>query len=86
VTQTLLHTGPPQALQALDQRALLTFGAQSGGVVEIVFAIGDTLIQGTVVLRALGGGQPVEKKPARTPLRQGAKGPLSRIRNTLSAF
>ena len=36
VTQTLIHSGRPQALQALDSGALLRLGAQSGGVVEIV--------------------------------------------------
>ena len=61
VTQTLIHTGPPQALQALDQRALLTLGAQSGGIVEVVSAIGDTLVEGTVLLRILGGRQLVDK-------------------------
>ncbi|MGO9445443.1 MAG: DUF2254 domain-containing protein [Thiobacillaceae bacterium] len=61
VTQTLLHTGAPQALRSLDQRALLTLGAQSGGVAEIVSAIGDTLIEGTVVLQVLGGRQLVDK-------------------------
>jgi uncharacterized membrane protein len=61
VTQTLIHTGPPQALQALDQRALLTLGAQSGGIVQVVPAIGDTLVEGTVLLRVLGGRQLVDK-------------------------
>jgi uncharacterized membrane protein len=61
VTQTLIHTGPPQALQALDQRALLTLGARSGGIVEVVSAIGDTLVEGAVLLRVLGGRPLVDK-------------------------
>jgi len=73
VTQTLLHTGAPQALQALDQRALLTLGAQSGGVVEIVSTIGDTLIEGTAILRVLGGGQLVETEACKNAIETGAE-------------
>jgi len=73
VTQTLLHTGPPQALQAFDQPALLTLGAQSGGVVEIVSAIGDTLIEGTAILRVLGGGQLVETEACKSAIETGAE-------------
>jgi uncharacterized membrane protein len=47
-------TGAPQAF---DQPALMSLGAQSGGIVEIISAIGDTLIEGTLVLRVLGGRQ-----------------------------
>jgi uncharacterized membrane protein len=73
VTQTLLHTGSPQALQAFDQPALLTLGAQSGGVVEIVSAIGDTLIEGTAILRVLGGGQLVETEACKNAIETGAE-------------
>ena len=61
VTQRLLHTGPPRALQALDQKTLLTLGAKSGGVVQVVSAIGDTLVEGTVVALVLGGRQLIDE-------------------------
>jgi uncharacterized membrane protein len=73
VTQTLTHTGAPQTLQALDQRTLLTLGTQSGGVVEIVSAVGDTLIDGTAILRVLGGGQPVEIEAYRNAIATGTE-------------
>jgi uncharacterized membrane protein len=62
VTQTLIYSGPPQSLQALDERALLRLGAESGGVVEVVSSVGDTLVEGTVLLRVFGGRQLVEEK------------------------
>ncbi len=71
VTQTLLHTGAPRALQAFDQPALMTLGAQSGGVVEIVSAIGDTLIEGTLVLRVLGGRQLIDNDAWKKTLEAG---------------
>jgi len=58
VTQTLFYSGRPRALQALDQRALFALSAESGGVVEVVSSIGDTLIKETVLLRVLGGRRP----------------------------
>jgi uncharacterized membrane protein len=62
VTQTVIRTGRPQTLQTVDERALLTLGSESGGVVEVVSSIGDTLVEGTVLLRVLGGRQQVEEK------------------------
>ena len=62
ITQTLIHTGRPQALQALDERALLMLGSESGGVVEVVSCIGDTLVEGTLLLRVMGGRQKIEKE------------------------
>ncbi len=62
ITQTLIHRGRPQALQALDQRALLTLGSESGGVVEVVSSIGDTLVEGTLLLRVIGGRQQIAEE------------------------
>jgi len=62
VTQSLIHSGRPQALQALDQRALLTLGSESGGVVEVVSSVGDTLVEGTLLLRVMGGRRQIEEK------------------------
>jgi uncharacterized membrane protein len=61
VTQTVIHTGRPQALQTFDRRALLTLGSESGGIVDVVSSIGDTLVEGTVLLRVMGGRQRVEE-------------------------
>src|SRR5208282_3428828 len=61
VTQTVFHAGRPQALQALDQQALLMLGSESRGVVEVVSSVGDTLVEGTLLLQVWGGRRLVEE-------------------------
>jgi len=55
VTQTLVHSGGPQALQALDTPLLLALAMQTGGSVEVLASVGDTLITGMPLLRVFGG-------------------------------
>ena len=61
VTQTVFHAGRPQALQALDQQALLMLGSESRGVVEVVSSVGDTLVEGTLLHQVWGGRRLVEE-------------------------
>jgi uncharacterized membrane protein len=62
LTQTVIHHGRPQALQALDQEALLNLGSESGGIVEIALSVGDTLLQGMPLLRVMGGRQQIQQE------------------------
>ena len=62
VTQKLVYVGRPRALQALDQRALLALAVESGGVVQVVSSVGDTLVEGTVMQQVLGGRQLLEER------------------------
>jgi uncharacterized membrane protein len=55
VTQTVVHSGEPRALQAVDMPALLALATQTGGRVEVLASVGDTLITGTPLLRVFGG-------------------------------
>ena len=55
VTQTLRHTGQPRSLQALDIRALLTLASAAGAIIDVRASVGDTLVEGTEMLRAHGG-------------------------------
>ena len=55
VTLTLQHVGQPQTVQALDLSALLTLATTSGAAVVVAAAVGDTLVQGTVMARVHGG-------------------------------
>jgi len=57
VTQTVVHTGQPQALQAIDLPTLLALATQTDGAVEVLSAVGDTLIMGMPLLRVFGGNQ-----------------------------
>jgi uncharacterized membrane protein len=71
VTQTVVHSGGPQALQALDTKALLGLATQAGGCVEVMAAVGDTLITGTSLLRVLGGSYDVEDQTWRRAFETG---------------
>ncbi len=55
LTRTVLHSGGPQVLQAIDVGALLVLAVQTGAGVEIAVSVGDTLIGGTPMLRLFGG-------------------------------
>jgi uncharacterized membrane protein len=55
VTQSLSHIGRPQALQALKIPALVGLSSASGGTVVVISSVGDTLVEGTVMLRIHGG-------------------------------
>jgi uncharacterized membrane protein len=55
VTLTLEHVGRPRTIQALDLPALLSLASASGSVLVVVAAVGDTLVEGTVMARVLGG-------------------------------
>ena len=47
VSQTLVHVGRPQVIQAIQITKLLELAAASGAVIEIAAAVGDTVIETT---------------------------------------
>jgi uncharacterized membrane protein len=53
--QTLRHAGRPVSLQALDGPALLELASAAGAVLEVCASVGDTLVEGTPMLRVHGG-------------------------------
>ncbi len=57
-TQTLYHVGRPQAIQAIDFGALVELATASNAVIEVVAAVGDTVVEGTPLLRVHGARQP----------------------------
>jgi len=71
VTQTIVHSSGPQALQAVDMPALLALAIQTGGRVEVLASVGDTLITGMPLLRVFGGNQLVQDEIWRAALETG---------------
>jgi uncharacterized membrane protein len=59
--QTLTHEGRPSAVQTVDIKALVSLAASAGGVIEMVAAVGDTVVEGTPLLRVLGTGAPMDE-------------------------
>ena len=66
VTQTLRHAGRPRTVQALDVPVLLAQSTAAGAVLEVVAAVGDTLVEDTVMLRVFGGKQAIAEDALRS--------------------
>ncbi len=71
VTQTVVHSGEPQALQAIDMPALLALAKQTGGRVEVLASVGDTFITGMPLLRVFGGNHLVKDETWKGALETG---------------
>ena len=54
VTQTLIYSKPPRTISELDVDALVRQGKQNSAVIVMACAVGDTLVDGSVVLRIHG--------------------------------
>lgn len=65
VSQTLSHVGRPQSLQALNIPALLSLSAAAGGTIAVISSPGDTLVEGTILLRLYGGRQAIDERALR---------------------
>ena len=59
VTQTVMYVGTPRVLQAIHERTLLRLAVESGGAVVVSASVGDTLFDGTPLLRVFGGRKSV---------------------------
>ena len=71
VSQTAVYSGRPQALQAIDEPLLLSLAERTGGAVEVVAGVGDTLISGTMLLRVFGGNNHVDEESWRQAFKTG---------------
>ncbi len=66
VTQTLCYSGEPQTVTRFQITALVRQAQTIDAVIVMECAVGDTLVEDTLLLRVHGGRQPL----AETPLRQ----------------
>ena len=62
VTQTLRHAGQPQVIQAIRIAPLVQLAAASGAVIELMAAVGDTVLELTPLLRVRGARQPLDEE------------------------
>jgi len=60
VTQTLTHSGRPQVIQAIHIPKLAQLARQQDVVIEVVTAVGDTLLEMTPLLRVYSARQPLD--------------------------
>jgi uncharacterized membrane protein len=59
VTQNLVDIGRPRAIQALDVSLLVAAASESGGIIESAAAVGDTVAEGTILLRVYGANRQI---------------------------
>lgn len=61
VTQTLSHSGGPEALAALDIDSLVRLAAKTDSIIVMQCAVGDTLVGESLLLQVLGGREPISE-------------------------
>ena len=64
LAQTLYHLGRPQTVQAVDAPALLALAAAADATLVLQASVGDTLVEGTAMLR-VHGGRPLDERALR---------------------
>ena len=64
LAQTLYHLGRPQTVQAVDAPALLAVAAAADATLVLQASVGDTLVEGTAMLR-VHGGRPLDERALR---------------------
>ena len=62
LTQTLIHHVGPQVIQFMDTATLVKLATTSGGVIEMLVAVGDTVVDSTPVLRVFGAAKSVHER------------------------
>ena len=71
VAQTLIYSGPPRTIQSLNVAALVSLAQRADGVVEMLSAVGDTLVESTPLLRVYGVRQAINEWDLRNAVRTG---------------
>ena len=72
-TQTLLHQGQPCSVQAFDATWLVNLAQSSGGVIEMVAAVGDTVVEMMPLLHVRGAREPIAERRVRLGLKLGVE-------------
>jgi uncharacterized membrane protein len=62
VSQTVTYSGHPRSIAKLDIHALVQAADRSGGVVVMACGVGDTLVDGSIVLRVHGATTSLPQK------------------------
>jgi uncharacterized membrane protein len=58
----LIHQAGPQAIQSLNAEKLVKLAKSSGGVIEMLAAVGDTVVDLSPVLQVFGGLNPINER------------------------
>jgi uncharacterized membrane protein len=69
--QTLLHSGRPRVIQGINAQELIKIASQSGALIEMTVAIGDSVVETTPLLRVLGSQKNLNEQELREALEIG---------------
>jgi len=72
-SQTLSHRGRPCSIQAVDVAVLVNLAEASGGVIEMVMAVGDTVVELTPLLHVFGAREPIDEQELRNGIELGGE-------------
>ena len=85
-TQTLKYSGYPLSVTELDTKSLIDWAERGEAIIEMVAVVGDTLVEGSIVLRMHGGNgkmaQAGRSRPCRGRLGTGPMTVVERIRRS----
>jgi len=70
-SQTLVHHDRPHCIQSMDIDGLVRLAEQSGGVIEMLVAVGDTIVESTVLAQVWGARAPIDKQKLNNLIRVG---------------
>ncbi len=70
-SQTLVHHGRPRIIQAVDVAALVNLAKASGGMIEMVVAVGDTVVESMQLLHVHGTRHPITEEKLRNGIELG---------------
>jgi len=73
VTQSLAHSGAPRAIQSLNVVRLVELAERAGGVIEVISAVGDTLVESTPLLHVYGARTNIAEHALRKAVRTGTQ-------------
>jgi len=71
LTQSVLHHSGPEVIEKLDIVALVDLARISGGVIEILAAVGDTVVILTPLLCVYGARHPIDEKALTNAIEMG---------------
>jgi uncharacterized membrane protein len=69
--QVLVHAGRPCSVQAIDAQALLHLAHAANARIDVVVAVGDTVMESTRLLRVYGTGAPIADRALRATIHVG---------------
>jgi uncharacterized membrane protein len=70
-SQTLIHHGRPRSIQAVNVASMVNLARESGGVIVMVAAVGDTVMESTPFLRVCGAERPIDERKLRWGIAMG---------------